>query len=333
MKICVLGAGSWGITLAYYLKNINYQVKIWSRSTTKSKSLNKNKTFNLLHSKVILQTDVKVMSDIKQSLEDAELVILAVPSHALRNTLILSKDYWPKKAVALSAVKGLEMETHLRMSEIFNQIMPNHEFSVISGPSHAEELAKNIPTALVVASKHLKLAKFIQKKLSSNVLRLYTSSDLIGVELGGAFKNVIAIAAGILDGMRYGDNTKAALITRGLYEMTNLGISLGAQSHTFSGLAGMGDLIVTCISRFSRNRLLGEKIASGITVNQALSQMSAVAEGVKTSQSTWLFSKEKHVETPIMNEVYSVLYKKKTIQNAVKDLLSRSLKPENRRLK
>jgi len=272
---------------------------------------------------------VSVTSDIQKALENQEGVVIVVPSHVVRSTAKAAAPHWPQGAWAVCASKGLEEETLLRMSQVLGQTLPlETPLAALSGPSHAEEVSRRMPTTVVSASSDPQTAKKVQHAFHADYFRVYTSSDVVGVELGGSLKNVIAIAAGILDGLGLGDNTKAALMTRGLHEITRLGVALGAKSHTFAGLAGMGDLIVTCMSRHSRNRLLGEKIGKGATLSQALKEMVMVAEGVKTSTAAVALARQAKVEVPITEEVYKVLFEDKPAQQAVTSLLSRAAKSE-----
>lgn len=262
-------------------------------------------------------------------MEGGEGVVLVVPSHVARSTIQKAISFWPKGAWVTCATKGLEEQSHLRMSELLKEHIKNDMLiSVVSGPSHAEEVSRKMPTTVVAASSNPALSTTVQGVFHSDYFRVYTSTDVVGVELGGALKNVIAIAAGISDGLGLGDNAKAALMTRGLHEMTRLGVALGAQAATFAGLAGMGDLIVTCCSRHSRNRLLGEKIGKGASLEQALGEMVMVAEGVKTSHAAMDLAHRAKVEVPINEEVYKVLFERKSAKEAVKSLLARAARAE-----
>lgn len=329
MKLCILGAGSWGIALADHLHRSGHDISLWEFDPVNVGVLLQKRENPLLLPDIKLHPQILVTGNIEKALSDRAGVIFAVPSHAMRSTAETTSSIWPKKAWALSASKGLEEETHLRISQVLEETLPSGtSIGVLSGPSHAEEVSRKMPTTVVTASSRANLPETIQKVFHAEYFRVYTSSDVLGVELGGALKNIIAIAAGILDGIGLGDNTKAALITRGLHEMTRLGVALGAQSRTFAGLAGMGDLIVTCISRFSRNRLLGEKMGKGATLEQALKEMVMVAEGVKTCKAALSLAKQTRVEMPIAEEVYQVLFAGKSAKNAVTSLFSRSAKPE-----
>ncbi|MFZ1573084.1 MAG: NAD(P)H-dependent glycerol-3-phosphate dehydrogenase, partial [Candidatus Kapaibacterium sp.] len=248
----------------------------------------------------------------------------------IRSTLSNVPDDLFKNKILISASKGIEVESLLRISEIFVQThqIDINNFICLSGPSHAEEMSRGIPTTLVSASLNEDIAKKIVRLFSNENLRVYESHDLIGVELGGALKNVIAVCAGIIDGVGYGDNTKAALITRGLAEITRLGISLGAEAHTFSGLAGMGDLVVTCTSKHSRNRFVGEQIGKGKKLSQIIQEMNMIAEGIATTESAFKYAKKNKVELPITNQVYEILFKDKDPKKAIYELMTRSSKKE-----
>lgn len=329
MKICILGAGSWGTALAFHLQNNGHQINLWSIDPAQVEELNKTRHNHLIPDVYLLE-EINVTNSLPQSLVGIEGVVFAVPSNAMRSTALSAASYWPSNAWAASVSKGLEPQTHLRLSEVLTlNLPPRTPVAVLSGPSHAEEVALKLPTTVVAASNNLSLAQTVQDVFHSEYFRVYTSKDLLGVEMGGSLKNVIAIAAGILDGLGLGDNTKAALMTRGLYEMTRLGVALGADAKTFAGLAGMGDLTVTCISRHSRNRLLGEKIGQGKTLEQALSEITMVAEGLNTAKAALDLAETVGVELPITQEVHNVLFKGKAASEAIKSLLARVAKPEN----
>ena len=329
MKICILGAGSWGTSIAFHLHNNGHQVNLWSIDPAQVKELGEKRRNHLIP-EVLLAENIKVSHSLLESIEGVEGVVFAVPSNAMRSTALSAASHWPRKSWAVSVSKGLEPLTHLRLSEVLSQALPpGTPIGVLSGPSHAEEVARQMPTTVVAASQISDLSQTVQAVFHSEYFRVYTSMDLLGVEMGASLKNVIAIAAGILDGLGLGDNTKAALMTRGLYEMTRLGVALGAQAQTFAGLTGLGDLTVTCISRHSRNRLLGEKIGQGKSLEQALSEMTMVAEGLNTAKAALDLAETVHVELPITQEVYNVLFKGKSAKEGVKSLLSRVAKPEN----
>ena len=328
MKICVLGAGSWGIALSLHLQRAGHSVALWGHHPERMDQLNQTRENKLVLPGIFLPPDVLVTSNLAQALEKGEGVVFAVPSQAVRTTAQKASAYWAGAWTACAA-KGLEEKTHLRMTQVLAESLPTGALlCALSGPSHAEEVSRKMPTTVVAASDNSDLAALVQKVFHTDYFRVYTSKDLPGVELGGALKNVIAIAAGILDGLGLGDNTKAALVTRGLHEMTRLGLALGASRPTFAGLAGMGDLMVTCTSRFSRNRLLGEKIGKGAALEQALKEMVMVAEGIKTCREALALAEQASIDVPIMREVFNVLFNGKKAKEAMASLLSRSAKPE-----
>lgn len=330
MRLAVLGGGSWGIALARHLADSGRDVRLWDFDPEAVERLSRRRENEVLLPGIRLPDSVRITPDLAQVVEGAEGVIFAVPSHGMRSTARSIAPVWPKGARAVSVSKGLEQKTHDRMSEVLaDTLPPGTPIAALSGPSHAEEVSRRIPTTLVAASIDPRAAAFVQEAFHAPSLRVYTSRDIVGVELGGALKNIIAIAAGILDGLGMGDNTKAALMTRGLHEITRLGVSQGARERTFSGLTGMGDLIVTCMSRHSRNRLLGEKIGAGATLKKALSEMVMVAEGVGATQAAYELAQAAGIEVPITTEVHRVLFEEKPASRAVQDLFARSAKPEH----
>jgi glycerol-3-phosphate dehydrogenase (NAD(P)+) len=322
MKIAIIGAGGWGTALSILLAKNNHSVTLYEHFPEYAKVLNeKRENVKFLPGVKILDS-IKISSDMSEVLNKAEVIFITVPSIFLRNILKKMKESTINFPIIVSCVKGIENNTLMRISEVIKSELGNVKIVVLSGPSHAEEVARSIPTAVVVAGK-LKYTYFIQKVLSNTYFRVYPSEDVIGVELGGALKNVIAIAAGIADGMKVGDNAKAALMTRGLVEITRLGVKLGADAMTFSGLSGLGDLIVTCISKYSRNRAVGEKLAQGKKLKEILKGMVMVAEGITTAKSAYLLSRKYNVSMPITHEVYKILYFNKSPKKAMEDLLNR----------
>ena len=329
MKLCILGSGSWGTVLTSHIRKAGHDISLWAFDQKEFEYLDQKRESPLVKG-VRLDRTIFITQDMEKALEGREGVVMAVPSHAVCSTAQKAAAFWPDKAWVVCVSKGLEEDSHLRLSQVLKEnLPPGTPVAALSGPSHAEEVALQMPTTVVAASEDEALAQTIQNVFHTDYFRVYTSTDVIGVELGGSLKNVIAIAAGILDGLGLGDNTKAALMTRGLYEMTKLGVAMGAQPLTFAGLAGMGDLTVTCISRHSRNRLLGEKVGKGATLEQALKEMTMVAEGVKTSKAALALAATANVEVPITQEVYNVLFEGKRVKEAVKSLLTRSAKPEH----
>ncbi len=329
MRIGILGSGSWGTALASLLQKSGHEVNLWAFDPREFQTLIDTRENPLLPG-VLLSPRINITHHLMDALKGREGIVVAVPSHAVRATAVQAALNWPHSGWAVCVSKGLEMDSRLTLSQVLRQSLPpGTPIGVLSGPSHAEEVSVEMPTTVVTASPDPRLAEKIQQAFHTDYFRVYTSQDILGVELGGSLKNVIAIAAGVLDGMGLGDNTKAALMTRGLYEITKVGVALGAKAQTFAGLAGMGDLIVTCISRHSRNRFLGEKIGKGIPPTQAMREMTMVAEGVNTSKAALEIARELEVEVPITREVYQVLFEDKPVREAISSLLTRSAKPES----
>ncbi len=333
IKVAVLGAGSWGIALAHHCFKIGHDVSLWEFDKVAAEKLASTRTRSEVLANIYLPDAIHVSNNLAESVYNAELVLLVVPSHVARSVLkSLNQVNLFDGTVVANCAKGIEIDTLNRISEIFQQELSQHaaspRYAVLSGPSHAEEVAREIPTAVVTASHDELVGRFVQQSLNLVNFRIYRSRDVAGVELGGSLKNVIAVAAGICDGAGFGDNTKAALQPRGLAEMSRLGNHLGADPLTFSGLSGMGDLIVTCMSRHSRNRYVGEEIGKGRSLDDVLCSMTMVAEGVKTSQAVVKLAEREDVEMPISSEVYKVLFENKNPIEALHDLLSREAKPE-----
>ena len=327
----ILGGGSWGITLAILLFEKGFSIKVWEFERKQAEILRKKRKLRFLPW-VDIPQEIEITSSISNALEGTRLVIIALPSHVVRRVAKkMAEISLPEDTIIVNASKGLENKTLLRMSEVLSEELPRKlrkRIVVLSGPSHAEEVSRKIPTTVVVASTNEKLNREVQKIFFTPYFRVYTNSDIIGVEMGGALKNIIAVAAGIADGLGLGDNSKAALITRGLVEITRLGKVLGAKPATFSGLSGMGDLIVTCTSRYSRNRNFGEKIGQGKSLKKALSEIKMVVEGVRTTKVAYQLAKKYKVSMPITEQAYNVLFKNKKPSEAVRDLMLREAKPE-----
>jgi len=275
-----------------------------------------------------IPSSVRLTADLAEAWDGPEVIVVAIPSRFLREVLQRCTDGPWDKALVVSVVKGIEPETLLRMSELIRRLLPVRRVVVFSGPSISYEVARGVPTTVVAASEEASLAREVQTLFATERFRVYTSTDLIGVELGGALKNVVAIACGAADGMGFGTNTKAALATRGLVEMARLGVAMGAKAETFSGLSGLGDLITTCFSSHSRNRHVGEELGKGASISQVTKGMEQVAEGITTTKSAYALSQRYHVEMPITQAVYRVLYEGKSPQEAVRDLMLRDPKPE-----
>lgn len=329
MKIGVLGAGSWGIALSRLLDQAGHEVALWARNAEKAARLRVEREDETLLPGVKLPDRIGVDHVMEEVLRGRELLVFVVPSHGMRDVALKASPLISKAQSLVCATKGLDETTRDRMSQVLKKnIKECGPITVLSGPSHAEEVSRGMPTTVLAANEDLSEAKRVQDIFHSDQFRVYTSMDVLGVELAGALKNVIAIAAGISDGLGLGDNSKAAIMTRGLHEMTRLGLAMGAQAPTFAGLAGMGDLIVTCTSRHSRNRALGEKLGKGTTVKEALSEMVMVAEGVKTSRVAVGLAGQFRVEMPIALEVEKVLFEGKSAKEAARSLMARSAKNE-----
>jgi glycerol-3-phosphate dehydrogenase (NAD(P)+) len=329
-RITVLGAGSWGIALALHCHRMGHNVTLWEFDVKEAGILSQVRRREDRLPGIRISDKIEITHDLGLAVAECEYIILAVPSHVARSVLSELAQFPVQQKVLISCIKGIENDTLMRISEIAADVFSANlaNFVVLSGPSHAEEVSKGIPTAVVVASKNTQIAEKVQKSLTNKRFRFYRSDDVVGVELGGALKNVIAIAAGICDGAGFGDNTKAALQPRGLAEISRLGTRLGANPLTFGGLSGMGDLIVTCMSRHSRNRFVGEEIGKGKSLDKVLEEIKMVAEGVKTCQAAVKLAKKHHVEMPISEQIYQVLFHCKSPRKAVEALMSRELKPE-----
>jgi len=329
MRLAILGSGAWGTAVATVLaQNPQHRVSLWSARSENATWHQRRENARLLPGVAIAES-VVLTTDIAQAVDAADLLIVAVPTAYLRSTLGRIAGAIPKETPLLSLVKGLENTTFRRPTEIALEVLGPRSVAVLSGPSHAEEVARGLPTTLVAASDDWALARRVQQCFATERFRVYTNVDLLGVELSGALKNVIGIAAGISDGLGLGDNSKSALLTRGLAEMARFGVALGSDAQTFWGLAGMGDLITTCISRHGRNRAVGERLGKGETLAAIQASTSTVAEGVFTARSVFEKSQQMGIPMPISTEVYRVLYEQKSAGNAVNDLMVRELRSEH----
>lgn len=326
-NIAVIGSGSWGTAAAILLRRNNHNVTLWSRNPDKSKLLEETLENTEYLPGVRLDSDIEFTSDIS-CIRDKDMIVLVTPSATIRQVSKSMAPYVSPGQIIVILSKGLEANTYMTMSDIVSQECPKACVAVMSGPSHAEEASRGIPTLNVVASEDLSAAKAVQDMFMSDVFRIYTSTDMIGVELGGAVKNVIALCAGIIDGVGFGDNTKAALMTRGIKEISRLGNALGADSQTFWGLSGIGDLIVTCTSMHSRNRRAGILIGQGKSLDETLSEIHMVVEGVNTTRAAKELSDKLNVEMPIVNAAYDVLYNGLSPKEAVTSLMIRTKKDE-----
>jgi glycerol-3-phosphate dehydrogenase (NAD(P)+) len=320
----ILGAGAWGTALSLVLaRDADHRVTLWSARPEHAHLLHTRRENVRLLPGVPIPPSIRLTTEVSEAAAGADLLIAAVPTVYLRETFARIAPRLPRDRPVLSLAKGLENNTFLRPTEILRQVLGVEQVAVLSGPSHAEEVARALPTSVVVASTDLDLARWIQQALSTERFRAYTNLDVIGVELAGALKNIIGIAAGISDGLGFGDNAKAALLTRGLVEMARFGVAQGAELQTFWGLAGMGDLITTCISRHGRNRHVGQRLAQGQKLPAILADMTMVAEGIYTARSVHEKAARMGLSMPITDQVYRVLYEGKDPRAAVDDLMLR----------
>jgi glycerol-3-phosphate dehydrogenase (NAD(P)+) len=313
-RIGIIGAGSWGTALAIIAARAGHPVQLWARNPLKS---------------IQIPSSVMVTGELNAALDEAELVLFAAPSHAARELFTALSPHLKEGAIIVSAAKGIEVETGKRISEIVKEVAgTTHPFVCLSGPSFAKEVVSGHPTAIVAASKDATAARTVQSELSFENLRIYTNADVIGTEIGGSVKNVMAIAAGMAAGLGFGSNSVAALITRGLAEITRLARREGAHMETLMGLAGLGDLVLTCTGALSRNRFVGEELGKGRSLEEIVAEMSEVAEGINTARAVKKLADRANLEMPIVNEVNAVLYENKSARDAVSDLMSRPLREE-----
>ncbi len=332
MNIGVIGAGSWGTALADLLARIGHQVTLWAYETDLVVRMREQRENDLFLPDIRLHEDLKFTDTLAEAVKGRELLLLVPPSQLMRQVFRQLVPYLEDGRVLVSASKGIENQTLMTMSQVLLEELESAgrkaKLAFLSGPSFAREVANGLPTAVVVASEDEVVAELVQKVFSGERFRVYTNSDVIGIEFGGSLKNVMALAAGIADGLGFGSNTRAALITRGLSEMTRLGVAAGAKAQTFAGLAGMGDLVLTCTGDLSRNRTVGLELGRGRPLQEILDGMKMVAEGVKTTISTYQLASRLQVVAPITEQVYKILEEGKDPRQAVTDLLQRSLKAE-----
>jgi len=330
-RVSILGAGSWGIALSVLLNHNQHKVVLWEFDKSAFQILSKKREHKDKLPGVKLPSKVKITNDLKEVLKDSEYICLALPSHTVREVAKKIAPFLSADSVVINLAKGIENKTLCRMSEILIEELPKKvhpHITTLSGPSHAEEVSRELPTTVVVAGFNHSTPKRVQNLFMNEFFRVYTHHDLIGVELGGSLKNIIAIASGICDGLGLGDNTKGALISRGLAETIRLGTKLGADAKTFAGLSGVGDLITTCFSRYSRNRYVGQEIGKGRQLKDVLSEMTMVAEGVRTTKSAHQLSRKYKVEMPITRKVYQVLFEDKPPKLGLMELMTRQPKSE-----
>lgn len=326
MKVAVIGAGSWGTALAGLLGENGHEVVLWARSNRLAEELNRTRENTAYLPGVLLPASVVVTSDLKQAVAGARFIFVVTPSHAVRETAAaLNKTSLAGGSIIVSAAKGLELSTFKRMSEVIAEELPAcaESIAVLSGPNHAEEVGRRHPTASVVAATSQEVAELVQDLLMNPFFRVYTNPDVIGVELGGALKNIIALGAGIAEGLGFGDNAKAALMTRGLAEIARLGMAMGAKPLTFAGLAGIGDLMVTCTSRHSRNRRAGIMVAQGKSVQQIQAETNMVVEGIRSTLAAYKLAQRYGIVMPITEQTYRILYEGKSPRDAVLELMTR----------
>ncbi len=327
--VTVIGSGSWGTALSLLLHNNGHKVCIWSFSPEEAAQINETHENKAFLPGVHIPGEIVVTTDKAKAMAEAEAVVCAVPSAFMRQTMTEFAPFFTDKHTLISVSKGFDKTKRVRLSEVLTELAPQSRVAVLSGPSHAEEVSKGIPTTCVAAAVCPETARYVQDLFMSDVFRVYTNKDIIGVELGGALKNVIALVAGISDGLGFGDNTKAALMTRGMAEMARLGVAMGADPFTFSGLSGIGDLIVTCTSMHSRNRRAGMLIGEGHSLEETLKEVRMVVEGVNMATIAYELSQAYHVSMPIATEVYKVLFEGKPLKEGVQDLMTRDKTTEN----
>lgn len=332
MNVGIIGAGSWGAALALHLNRNGHTVTLWGHRKESVEKLRETRVPRGKLPEVRLPEEIMITADEAEAARGKELLVLSVPSVAVRETAGRFAPFLSAGQIVVNVAKGLEEATLLRLSAVIEEELPECEIAVLSGPSHAEEVAIGLPTALVAGAKKRAVAETVQNTFMNDSLRVYTSPDVIGMEMGGALKNVIALAAGMADGLGFGDNTKAALITRGAHEITRLAVKMGGASETLSGLTGIGDLIVTCESRHSRNRKAGMLIGQGKTTEEALSAVQMVVEGVNTARAARLLAEKYGVPMPIIEGVNEVLFGGKSAKEAVTELMLRDKRIENTRL-
>ena len=327
-KISVLGAGSWGTALSLLLYHNGHQVTLWSALADEVEMLRVKREHEAKLPGVRLPEEMEITTDLAACLRDPDVAVLAVPSPFTRSTAHAMREHTREGQIIVNVAKGIEETTLMTLSDIIEEEIPQAKVCVLSGPSHAEEVGRGLPTTCVVSSHDRETAEYLQGIFMSPVFRVYTTPDMLGVELGGSLKNVIALAAGTADGLGYGDNTKAALITRGIAEITRLGVKMGASRETFYGLSGIGDLIVTCASVHSRNRKAGYLMGQGLTMDEAMKEVKMVVEGVYSAKAARQLARKYEVEMPIVDEVCKVLFENKKASDAVNDLMVRDKKVE-----
>lgn len=327
-NIGIIGAGSWGIALSVLLHKNGHQITVWSIINDEVEMLKKEREHKDKLPGVKLAEDMIFTNDLKEAVDGKDVLVLAVPSPFTRSTSKMLKEVVADGQIIVNVAKGIEEKSLMTLSQIVEEEVPQAVVAVLSGPSHAEEVGRGIPTTIVVGAKKKETAEYLQNIFMSDVFRVYISPDVLGIELGAALKNVVALAAGMADGLGYGDNTKAALITRGIAEISRLGLAMGGRPETFSGLSGMGDLIVTCASMHSRNRRAGILIGQGKTMDEAMTEVKQIVEGVYSAKAAMGLAKKYDVQLPIIEQVNEILFDNKPADQAVKELMLRDKKME-----
>lgn len=330
-RIAVIGAGSWGTALANLLAEKGLDVDLWVREEEVFSQIRDQRTNQVFLPDFRLDARLRPVISFEEALRGKQLALLAIPSHVFREVLVSVRPFLPRDASVIIATKGIENHTLMIMSQVAEEILDEQYMATVAclaGPSFAREVARHYPTAVTIACHHMAHAKRLQQLFSRDFFRVYAGDDLIGTQLGGALKNVIAIAAGASDGLKFGENARAALITRGLAEITRLGVAMGSNPHTFAGLAGLGDLVLTCTGDLSRNRTVGLKVGMGMALEEVTRSMRMVAEGIKTARSAYELSERMGVAMPITREVYRILYEGRDPRDAVRELMLRDLKAE-----
>lgn len=328
MKITVLGAGTWGTALAILLAENKHEITIWSKLQAEIENLDKNRDSIKNLPGAILSDEIHLTTDLEEALKESEMIIMAVASVYVREIARSIAKKVPHGMVVVNVAKGIEEDTLKTLSGVIEEEIPQAEVAVLSGPSHAEEVSRKIPTSIVVGAKKKMIAEQIQDIFMNEFFRVYISSDVVGIELGASLKNVIALAAGVIDGMSLGDNTKAALMTRGIAEISRLGIAMGGKYETFTGLSGMGDLIVTCTSKHSRNRKAGYLIGQGKTALEAMEEVGQIVEGVLSAKAAYNLGQKYSVELPIVEQINKVLFENKLVGEAINELFGREKSEE-----
>ena len=327
-NVGIIGAGSWGIALSYLLHNNGHQVTVWSALPQEVEELREKRVHRTLPD-LTLPEDMVFTGDLEAAMDQKDLLVTAVPSVYVRETAKKMRPFLREGQIVVNVAKGIEESTLMTLSQILEEELPGANVAVLSGPSHAEEVSRSLPTTCVAGAADKKTAEYIQSLFMSEVFRVYTSPDVLGIELGGALKNVIALAAGIADGLGYGDNTKAALITRGIAEIARLGMAMGGKLETFCGLSGIGDLIVTCASMHSRNRRAGILIGKGYSMEEAMKEVKMVVEGVYSAKAALALARKYYMTMPIIEQVNQVLFEGKKASDAVRELMLRDPREED----